>query len=261
MIDRYIYIYRRLSWVGSFFTFFPPPTLLGRPTRESCPLPQATEMTRALVTLLLALQPGAAALANTCDNVAQLSDLKGEIYAIGGADASEPCGWHIYPDRRLQKMEFRVNHSTRLEQDDQLSFYSYNLQHKETVIGRFSADRPISHSMELRGIAACPKVPGSQQCSRGSGRPSGRERRALGAWLPKHAVACATSPIPTAFGPPRLRRSADRFQRHPEGLGLPDDVRGLPNQRDPLLQPLPLANIVRHVRCPGERALSPHRMC
>ena len=116
-------------------------------------------MTRALVTLLLALQPGAAALANTCDNVVQLSGLKGEIYAVGGADASEPCGWHIYPDRRLEKMQFRVNQSTRLRGDDRISFYKYNLQHEQTAIGTFSAVKPISHSQNdgmysLTGTAA-----------------------------------------------------------------------------------------------------------
>ena len=119
-------------------------------------------MTRALVTLLLALQPGAAALANTCDNVVQLSGLKGEIYAVGGADASEPCGWHIYPDRRLQRMEFRVNESSRLEGSDQLSFYSYNIQHETALVGHFTVYNPVSAELELRGAAAWPKVPGSQ---------------------------------------------------------------------------------------------------
>ena len=121
-----------------------------------------------LVTVLLALQPGAAfspeaeALIAKCKNVAQLSDLKGEIYAVGGADASEPCGWHIYPDRRLQRMEFRVNESSRLEGSDQLSFYSYNVQHETALVGRFSVYEPVSAELELRGAAAWPKVPGSQ---------------------------------------------------------------------------------------------------
>ena len=115
-----------------------------------------------LVAVILALQPGAAQQIGKCDNVAQLSDLKGEIYAVGGADASEPCGWHIYPDRRLQRMEFRVNESSRLEGSDQLSFYSYNVQHETALVGRFSVYEPVSPELELRGAAAWPKVPGSQ---------------------------------------------------------------------------------------------------
>ena len=121
-----------------------------------------TEMRRVLVAVILALQPGAARQIGKCDNVAQLSDLKGEIYAVGGADASEPCGWHIYPDRRLQRMEFRVNESSRLEGSDQLSFYSYNVQHETALVGRFTVYEPVSAELELRGAAAWPKVPGSQ---------------------------------------------------------------------------------------------------
>ena len=121
-----------------------------------------TEMRRVLVAVILALQPGAAQQVGKCDNVAQLSDLKGEIYAVGGADASEPCGWHIYPDRRLQRMEFRVNESSRLEGSDQLSFYSYNIQHETALVGHFTVYNPVSAELELRGAAAWPKVPGSQ---------------------------------------------------------------------------------------------------
>ena len=121
-----------------------------------------TEMRRVLVAVILALQPGAARQIGKCDNVAQLSDLKGEIYAVGGADASEPCGWHIYPDRRLQRMEFRVNESSRLEGGDQLSFYSYNIQHETALVGHFTVYNPVSAELELRGAAAWPKVPGSQ---------------------------------------------------------------------------------------------------
>ncbi len=121
-----------------------------------------TEMRRVLVAVILALQPGAAQQVGKCDNVAQLSDLKGEIYAVGGADASEPCGWHIYPDRRLQRMEFRVNESSRLEGGDQLSFYSYNIQHETALVGHFTVYNPVSAELELRGAAAWPKVPGSQ---------------------------------------------------------------------------------------------------
>ena len=156
-----------------------------------------TEMQWVFVTLLLALQPGAAALIAKCDNVAQLSGLKGEIYAVGGADASEPCGWHIYPNRRLERMEFNVTES-RLQGGDQLAFYSYKLQHPSTTVGTFSVSNQVPSQLELRGAAAWPKVPGSQQCSGGSGRPSGRERRILGAWLPKHAAT-----------PCRLRNVAD----------------------------------------------------
>ena len=168
-------------------------------------------MRRVLVTVLLALQPGAAfspeaeALIAKCKNVAKLSDLKGEISAVGGADASEPCGWHIYPDRRLGRMQFRVNES-RLEGGDELAFYSYNLEHPSALIGLFSVYEPAPAEMELRGTAAWPKVPGSQQCSGGSGRPSGRKRRALGAWL-KHAAT-----------PCRLRNRC-RFARHSDHPG------------------------------------------
>ena len=107
-------------------------------------------MPRGLVTLLLAFQPVAVARLAECDNVAQLSDLKGEIYAIGGANASQPCGWHIYPGRRLLHMQFWVNES-RLRGNDKLTFYSHKHEHPNAIIGIFSAARPVPVEMELRG--------------------------------------------------------------------------------------------------------------
>ena len=107
-------------------------------------------MRRGLATLLLAFQPVAVARLAECDNVAQLSDLKGEIYAIGGANASQPCGWHIYPGRRLLHMQFWVNES-RLHGNDKLTFYSHKHEHPNAIIGIFSAARPVPVEMELRG--------------------------------------------------------------------------------------------------------------
>lgn len=109
-------------------------------------------MQRGLVTLLLAFQPIAVARLAECDNVAQLSDLKGEIYAIGGANASQPCGWHIYPGRRLQRMNFWVNES-RLHGSDTLAFYSHKPQHPDAMIGIFSVARKVPEEMELHGTA------------------------------------------------------------------------------------------------------------
>ena len=119
--------------------------------RASCPLVASNDMQLGLVTVLLALHVAMAWLAE-CDNVAQLSDLKGEIYAIGNANASQPCGWHIYPDRRLQRMKFWVNES-RLQGSDKLAFYSHKLQHPDAMIGIFSVARPVPVEMELRGTA------------------------------------------------------------------------------------------------------------
>ena len=118
---------------------------------------------RVLVTVLLALRLGAAdALLLKCDNIQQLSNLKGAINAKGGADPSEPCGWHIHPDRPLQKIEFLVNES-RLEGSDEIAFYSLELQHTTSLVGRFDFLHPVPPELELRGAAAWPKVRGSQR--------------------------------------------------------------------------------------------------
>lgn len=151
------------------------------------------------VTLLLALQPGAAALIAKCDNVAQLSGLKGEIYAVGGADASEPCGWHIYPNRRLERMEFNVTES-RLQGGDQLAFYSYKLQHPSTTVGTFSVSNQVPSQLELRGAEHGPKFLARSSAVVAQGDPLGArgESSAPGCRSTRRRpVACATLPIPT----------------------------------------------------------------
>ena len=115
---------------------------------------------RRLVTVLLAFQRVAAVWVAECDNVARLSDLNGEIYAVGGANASQPCSWRICTDRRLQRIEFRVNES-RFQGSDQLAFYSYRTSWRrcddrnlpDAMIGIFSVYQPLPGAMELHGAA------------------------------------------------------------------------------------------------------------
>ena len=130
---------------------------------------------RRLVTLLLAFQRVAAVWVAECDNVARLSDLNGEIYAVGGANASQPCGWRICTDRRLQRIEFRVNES-RFQGSDQLAFYSYRTSWRrcddrnlpDAMIGIFSVYRPVPGEMELRGAADMFLVRSSAVLARGA---------------------------------------------------------------------------------------------
>ena len=134
---------------------------------------------RRLVTLLLAFQRVAAVWVAGCDHVARLSDLNGEIYAVGGANASQPCGWRICPARRLKRIEFRVNES-RFQGSDQLAFYSYRTSWRrcddrnlpDAMIGIFSVYQPLPGAMELHGAAdmflACFLVRSSAVLARGA---------------------------------------------------------------------------------------------
>ena len=131
---------------------------------------------RRLVTLLLAFQRVAAVWVAECDNVVRLSDLNGEIYAVGGANTSQPCGWRICTDRRLQRIEFRANES-RLQGSDQLAFYSYRTSWRRCddrnlpdamIPPVFSVRRPVPAEMELHGAADMFLVRSSAVLARGA---------------------------------------------------------------------------------------------
>lgn len=143
---------------------------------HGCDQPRMVATMCRLVILLLAFQPVAAVWAAECDNVARLSDLNGEIYAVGGANASQPCGWRICPDRRLQRMEFWANES-RFQGSDQLAFYSYSSSWRrrcddrdlpDAMIGIFSVTQPVPGEMELRGAADMFLVRSSAVLARGA---------------------------------------------------------------------------------------------
>lgn len=99
--------------------------------------------------LALALASSIAAIAPHCDHVVEYSSLTGEIY-VGGDVGYAACGWHIQPNRRLQRITFLVN-QTDLAYNDQVFFFSHTPPRDANRVGLFSWQNLPPREMELRG--------------------------------------------------------------------------------------------------------------
>lgn len=98
---------------------------------------------------MLALASSIVAVVPHCEHVVEYSSLTGEIY-VGGESGYDACGWHIQPNRRLQRIAFLVN-ETALAYSDQVAFFSHAPQMDANLVGLFSSHNTPPREMELRG--------------------------------------------------------------------------------------------------------------
>ena len=98
---------------------------------------------------MLALGSSLAAVVPHCEHVVEYSSLTGEI-SVGGDAGYAACGWHIQPNRRLQRIAFLVN-QTDLAYTDQVAFFSHAPQMEANLVGLFSSHNTPPREMELRG--------------------------------------------------------------------------------------------------------------